>query len=368
MTKSPSKLSAWSEVNPKLQVVWDASSLKSFQFCPRYYEINNMQGWQGSSVDLEFGRFIATGFERFQKARVAGKSRVDALLEVVRQTLEDTWNEDGTQWGGRYEKLWKCEGTTKYKNERGNRAICPNAHKAAWFPGDPPDICVECRSGIRVENRYIPNDSAKNRHTLLRTIIWYGLHQPEDLDEGLRPYVFPDGTVAVELSGKLPLPKKSPHGEQYILAVNLDYIGQYGTELFIVDNKTTKKTLNDAYYNGFSPDTQFDTYDLYASVAFPDLPIKGVMVDAVQIMVGGSEFGLRPYYKTETQREEHLNDLLSWIDEAERAAETGYYKMNKRNCWLCPLKAVCSKPPEQRAGYLRDNFTKGERWDPSHER
>lgn len=378
-------MAAFSQHNPNLQIAWDASSLKSYQFCPRHYQLNNLQGWRTGGVDLEFGGYVASGFERYQKARLDGKSREQAILETVRWALEATyfegkvhtsplagledaeWKEPDTQWGGRYETMWKCEGTTKYKNAKGNRAKCPFAHEKSWFPGDAPDICGECGSGIRVERRYI-TENAKNRHNLIRTLIWYGLDQPEDIDDGLRPYVFPDGTKAVELSGRLPLPFKSTTGETFLLTWNFDYIGQWGSELFVVDNKTTKKTLDAKFFGQYSPDTQFDTYSLVATLAYPGINVRGVMVDAVQIMVGGIEFGRFPYYKNEEQHEEHLGDLQDWIEDAERSATKGYWRMNKRSCWLCPFKQVCSLPPNQREGFLASNYEKQERWDPTHER
>lgn len=378
---------AFSEHNDRLQTAWDASSLKSIQFCPRHYQYANLEGWQSPSVDLAFGRLIASAFERYQKARLDGKTIDQALVSTVRWALEETWYEGeeiynadpqadegltwkkpDTQWGGRYETLWKCEGTTPYKNEKGNRAKCPNAFEAAWFPGDAPDICTTCRSGIRSERRYLPDDTKKNRHSLIRAIIQYGLNQTEDLNDGFRPYVFEDGTPAVELSGRMPLPYRNGFGEQYLLTWNFDYIGQWGSELFITDNKTTTKTLNDKYFQQYSPDTQFDTYSMIATLAFPALDIKGTMVDAVQIMVDSVAFGLHPYYKTEEQHEEHLHDLKVWIEQAERYALAGYWPMNKRSCWLCPFKAACSMAPSQRQGYLASNFQKQERWDPLHER
>lgn len=361
---------SFSETNDRLQLAWDASSLKSVQFCPRYYELNNLEGWQPPSVDLEFGRLVAEGFERWQKARLVGKTRSEALVEVVAWAMNATWNDDGTQWGGRYETMWKCNGDNNktYRNSKGNHAKCPFSHAKVWFPGDAPDICVECRSSVQVERRYLPDHSVKNRQTLIRTLIWYGLEQPDDINDGYRPYVFPDGTPAVELSGRLPLPWTSPYGEQYLLTWNFDYIGQFGDELFITDNKTTKKPLNDEFFQTYSPDTQFDTYSMIGTLAFPDLNIRGTMVDAAQVQVGGVTFGKHPYYKDEEQHEEHLHDLEVWIKQAEQYALKGYWPMNKRSCWLCPFKRVCSQSPSMRPGYLASNFQKRERWDPLRQR
>lgn len=370
-------MTAWSEHNPDLQIAWDASSLKNYQFCPRYYQLTNLEGWRGDSTDLMFGRFVASGLELYHKARLDGSTREEAVIIAIKEIMTETWFEDKDefgsvvqerQWGGHFETMWKCEGTTKYKNQKGNAAKCPFSHKGKWFPGDAPDICVECQSGIRTDRRYIPDSPNKHRISLIRTIIWYGLSQPEDIDDGYRPYVFPDGTKAVELSGRLPLPWKNSYGEQYMLTYNLDHIGQFGTELFIGDNKTTKKTLNDAFFNGYNPDTQFDTYDVIASVAYPDLDMAGVLCEGIQLLVSGVEFGKRIYYKTEEQREEHLNDMHHWFLDAELSAIQGYWRMNKRNCWLCPMSGVCSKPASQRQSILEARFEKQERWDPLQQR
>lgn len=361
-------MDAFSKVNPKLQIAWDASSLKSLQFCPRHYQYQNLEGWQGDSVDLIYGRHIASGFELFQKERLNGASIEDALVKVVRWALEETYDDEtGETWGGHYETMWKCEGTTPYKNAKGNRAKCPFAFERAWFPGDAPDICVECRSGIKTERRFI-SEHVKNRQSLIRALIWYGLDQPEDLNDGYRPYVFPNGQPAVELSGRMPFPRQSPFGETYLLTWNFDYIGQWGDELFITDNKTTSKTLNGQFFDAYAVDTQFDTYDMVGSIAFPDLNIRGTMVDAVQVTAGGVDFGRHPYYKDEHQREEHLKDLDIWIGLAEQFALADYWPMNKRNCWLCPFKQVCAKPPADREYALKGAFVKGERWNPLRQR
>jgi len=359
---------AFSEHNPRLQLAWDSSSLKNYQFCPRFYQYTNLEGWQTENVNLVFGRLFASGLERYQKMRLDGSSKEDAVLAVARWALEATYNEDGTQWGGSYADMWKCDGTGKYKNEKGNRAVCPYAFKAFWAPGAPPDQCPACHSPVITSRQYVPDDQKKNRQTLVRALIQYGLDQPDDLADGLMPYVFSDGTMAVELSGRMPLPWRNTFGEQYILTWNFDYIGVFGDEKYIVDNKTTAKSLDDKFFDAYSPDTQFDNYDLIASIAFPALDIKGMMIDAVQMLVGGFEFGRRAYAETETQREEHLADLRVWLNDAEHSALTGYWRMNKRNCWLCPFKQVCSQAPENREAFLKNHFNKGPVWDTLQER
>lgn len=362
-------MSAFSTVNPNLQIAWDSTSLQSIQFCPRYYQYSHLEGWQGDSVDLEFGRLAASAWELFQKSRLQGKTRDEAMLAALRYTMEAS---EG--FGGHYETQWHCTGETKYKNAKGNAAKCPYCHKGAFFPEPAPSICGECGSGIEVVRNYIPVSPAKNRHTLVRMVVWYCMDQPEVLEDGLYPYTFPNGQMAVELSFQIPLEllhewraaaDTEPVVEPYTLCGHIDYIGVFGEELFVVDNKTTTKYLGNEFFDAYSPHFQFDTYDLVATVLFPSLPVRGVLLDGAQTMAGGARFGRHPYYKSEAMREEHLEDIHFWIKLAEQYATEGRWPMNKRNCWLCAFKKICSLDPASRETFLKANFNKRERWDPT---
>lgn len=362
-------LSPFSPSNPRLQTAWDSSSLGAIQFCPRYYEYTILEGWGGPQTDLDFGGFAATGFETYQKARLEGLDKQAAMLRTIRLILNLTWNPDGTQWGGHFEDQWKCEGTTPYKNAAGNRAKCPYAFKDAWFPAPAPTICGSCGSAIIHSRNYIPDHPAKNRVNLIRMLVWYIDEQPEDLNAGLRPYIFSDGTPAVELSVRLPTPWKSPYGDDYMLTGHFDYLGVFGEENWVVDNKTTAKTLGDRFWAGYSPHYQLDTYDLFGSLMFPALDLQGVLIDAAQVTATKPPaFARRTFRKTEEQREEHWRNIEFWIRQAEAFALAGYYPMNKRSCFLCPFNDICNKDPSMREGYLRGSFTKRPRWNPLAER
>lgn len=358
-------MSMFSKGNSRLQVGWDSTSLQAMDFCPRFYQYTILENWATDSVDLVFGKIMATALEIYQKGRLAGLGRDEALMPALKRALADLWQTDLDRW----ETMWKCEGTLPYRNSKGNKALCPYSHKKAWFPGPAPDVCGECDSPIKEQKMFITKDRAKNRYGLIRALVWYVDEQPEELDEGLRPYQFPDGTDAVELSFKMPLPWKSPHGETYILAGHLDYIGVYGGEYFTVDNKTTKKTLSTKFWESYSPSTQFDTYDLAGWMLYPDLGLSGVLLDGIQVTVNGAAYGKHVYRKSDAHREEHLQSIRDTIEDAEKYAAQGRWPMRKRNCWTCPFKSVCSKHPAKRDHYLRANFTKrDEPWNPMDER
>jgi hypothetical protein len=345
----------FSPVNANLQIAWDATCMSAMN-CPRNYQLSILQGWRKTSVHLDFGGFVADGFETYQKARLDGKARDQAILIALRKVLELSWNDDGTQWGGYWEEQWKCDGTKPYKNAKGNKAKCPYSHKRMWFPPPAPDVCGECGAGIVSALNYCPDHSTKHRVNLARAIVWYGLDQPEALEDGLHPYKFPDGTPAVELSWRVPMPTQSPYGDTYLLCGHFDYIGQYGSELGPVDNKTTKYTLGSSYFKGFAPSVQFDTYDMVAPILFPDLDFSWVAIDALQILTDTIRTGRHFYRKSQDQRAEHFKSISWIIGQAEQYAQADYWPMNKSACAMCSFKDVCTLPPEDRKDKLHTDY------------
>lgn len=367
---------------PNLQVVWDSTSIRALQFCARSYQLGILQGWRGSAVDLEFGIFFASATETYAKSRLEGASKAMATLAAIQRTVEDSWISEGDgldhgygidagrPWGGRYVEQWRCTGTTKFRNSKGNVAKCPYSHKGKWFPGSGPSTCGMCGSPTHHERRYEPFDKIKNRETLIRLVEGYCDAQPETpLDRGLFPYKFPDGTPAVELSFKLPLPFTAPDGQPYIFAGHLDSIKILGgEEKFIADNKTTKGYLNDLYWKQYSPNIQVDNYDLIGTLLFPDLNLSGVAIEAAQVKASANpEYATNVFYRTEGQREETLREMGWWLRQAERYAEENYWPMNKTSCKMCSFNQICSKDPAQRERYLKADFVQ-KIWNPAEER
>lgn len=375
--------SPFSTIKPKLQVVWDSVSLKALQFCPRHYQHSIIEGYRttATAVDLEFGIFFASAVEKYKKERLNGKSKEEAGLLALQQVTEQSWVtsgmagptgelEDGSPWGGAYVEQWRCTGANKYKNKAGNAAKCPWSHKGKWFFGDAPHHCGECGSETEVQTRWVPNDPNKNRHTLVRLLAGYVAEQPDSFDQGgLHPYKFPDGTPAVELSFKFPLPFKAGTGEPFILAGHLDSIMEVsdGSERFISDNKSTKATLTSAYWKQFEPNMQVNNYDLAGTLMFPDLGISGVVIEAAQTLVDSGRFASQLFRRNDAQREEHLRELEYWMGLAEKFVDDDYWPMNLTNCKLCPFQKICKLEPNLRQQFLKADY-EVKRWNPLEER
>lgn len=356
---------------PKLQRALDATSLNAVQFCPRYYQQSIIDGWrERGNNDLEFGGFFASAVETYKKARLEGKTKHDATLLSLRYAIEATWSEEHGYWSGTYETAWRCTGTEPYRNSKGNRAKCPWSHKGEWFPEPSPDVCGSCGSKTEVQRQWVPC-CTKDRYALVRLVAAYCDAQPASTDEGgLFPIAFPDeqSTPAVELSFRYPLPWMTPDGEPYIACGHIDSLVQFGGENFIADNKTTTKTLNKRYWDTYSPNTQVDLYDLTGSVLWPGLELQGVIIEGAQITkTVGAQTGLGIMRRSEAQREEFLRDLEYWISQLEHFAVNDYWPMNRRNCWICSFKQVCSAEPDRREAILAENFDK-RHWNPLEER
>jgi hypothetical protein len=363
--------SPYSAANPKLQRAWDATSLKALMSCARFYQYSILEGWRPNveGDDLTFGRLFAGATETYARGRLNALSKHDATKEALRYALAESYDsEEQKPWSGHYAEQWHCLGTEKYKNKKGNAAKCPYAHKGVWFDAPGPSVCGECGSPTEHADNWISINPAKDRYSLIRLVAWYCDDQPEQAsDAGLYPFAFEDGTPAVELSFRFPLSIKTPTGEPYLLCGHMDKIVSYSSELFISDNKTTKKTLSQSYWKQYSPNIQVDLYDLAGSVLFPSLDLHGVLIEGAQTLVNGASFGLHPEHRTETMRRETLENIEWWIGQAERYATDNYWPMNKASCYLCQFKGICGAEPQMREGYLKANFTK-RFWNPLEER
>lgn len=361
--------SPYSPHNPKLQMAWDSTSLRHLMTCPRQYQYAILEGYRtdASQVDLEFGGFFASAVEHYKKCRLMGHAREVAHLKILAWVIQATWK-DGKPWGGTYEDQWKCSGTEPYRNEKGNKAKCPYSHAVRWFYPPAPAQCGTCGSPTHNERRWDSDNPAKDRNSLIRLVSWYIDEQPETKGEGgLYPYMFQDGTYAVELSFSFPTTFKNSHGEPFVLAGHLDSISTFGDELWVTDNKTTKKMLNQNYYAQYAPNLQVDLYDLAASVLYSALGVKGVLIEAAQTMATGARFGMLPVRKSEKQREEFYKELGWWFATAETHAKANYWPMNRAACFLCPYKTICSKEEQVREMYLKADFVV-KKWNPLEER
>ena len=312
----------------QIQFAWDSTSLGYLKTCPRLYQYIMIEGWgsRDESVHLRFGIEYHKAVEEFHKLRASGTKFEDALRKVIGDMMIRT---------------------------------------AGWDPD------TDTRAG-----KY------KNITTLLSLTIDYLDHYRNDV---AKTHVKADGVAAVELSFRFELDFGPQAGQPdvhdgksvlqpYLLCGHLDQVVSYNDALFVQDHKTSQSTLGDYYFDQYSPHNQMTIYTLAGKVMM-DSPIRGVVIDAAQILLEKpNAFKRGMTYRTPEQLEEWLQDLRYWLRQAEAYATAGYWPMNDTACDKfggCRFREICSKSPQVRKMYLKSNYDQlppDERWNPLKER
>lgn len=291
--------------------LWSPNSLGAFMKCPRYYYYTSVKSWQptNKSVHLIFGGIYATALEHFYLHQAKGMSDLDALDAVVDEALQATWirtedDEEGTPWISGHDK--------------------------------------------------------KTRETLIRTIIWY-IDQYVLSPEGDQTEVVTlnNGKPAIELTAKLEL------YDDIVWHVKLDRMATYNGDIYVMDQKTTGSALSAYYFKGFALDVQMSGYAYTGKIAY-NLPVKGVIIDAAHILVGGTKYGRGFVNRSEAQLDEFQHYAKYYIEQARIAHKTGYYPMNTASCMNyggCAFHKICERSPEHRANFLAADFERRDRWE-----
>lgn len=312
--------------NTKVQFAWDSTSLNYLKTCPRLYQYIMLDGWAspGESIHLRFGQEIHTAFQEYDIMRAQGSSHEDALRQTVLDTLVRTWIRENGEVG----------------------------------TGGPWTVDEDTKAG-----KY------KNRRSLLRAVIDYLDAYQADPAETL---ILADGRPAVELSFRFELdfgPKSDSVDQPYMLCGHLDRVTNFMGQLYVMDYKTTMTTPGSYYFDQYAPHNQMTLYSLAGKVLL-NTAVKGVTINAIQLLVDSTRVVRGMTYRTPDQLDEWLLDLQFWLRLAESYAEANYWPMNDLSCDKyggCAFRGVCSKSPQVREKFLKTDFIKlpeEERWNP----
>lgn len=301
-----------------VQFAWDSTSIGAAQKCLKYYQYTLIEGWQsrGQSEHLIFGAAYATALEHYFKYVAEGADKEEALERVVLEALVETWRYD--------------------KDEEGNP-----------LPG--------------TGHPWQSTHNLKNRENLIRTIVWYFAHFADD---PLTVLHLANGKPAVELSFALEVT------DDLVFTGHLDRVVESGEHKYVMDQKTTGTTIGPYYFDQFKPHTQFGMYT-FAGKAIFNIPVKGVLIDAVQVAVGFSKYERSVSLFTENELNEWYDTALFWIAQAQEATRRGKFPMNPASCGNyggCAFRHVCARSPEIRPNFLAADFDKGEPWNPLRKR
>jgi RecB family exonuclease len=300
---------------PELQLAVDSTSLGTFKECPRKYYYSIVLGLQPRELSphLTFGLLLHEAREKYEIARSAGAEHQEALRESLRAALGKTWNQElGRGWQS--------------------------------------------------------NHKLKNRLTLVQTLVWY-LDEFGEKDQ-LQTVQLANGKPAIELSFRLASGfVAQATGEEITFCGHLDRIAKLNEDYYIVDIKTTGSTLSPSFFADFTPGNQFSMYCLAGRVGY-EVPVRGVIVDAVQVAIGFSRFLRGLVQRSVSQLDEWLEDTGQWLARMNEAAERGKWPQNDKACHHyggCQFRGVCARAPGAREVVLKSDF-KPRIWDPLHSR
>lgn len=301
----------------KIQYAWDSTSIGYIKTCPRLYQYVMIEGWQpkDESIHLRFGGEFHSVIEDYENLRASGIQFEDAVRETVRNLL------------------------IRIKD---------------WDP-DPT---------IRAYTH-------KNKGQLIYLAVAYLDHYRDDACKTL---ILENGRPAVELTFKFELDWGPGHAAandvNYLLCGHLDRVVTFQDELMILDHKTTTTTPTDYYFAGFSPNNQMTLYTWAGKVVL-DVPIRGVVVEAVQVCnEAPMRFERRPTYRSDEVIDEWLDDLEYHLANAESFAIANYWPQNDTACGMyggCKFREVCSRPKGVREKFLKTDFVQlleDKRWNP----
>lgn len=305
----------------KVEFAWDSTSLGMLKTCPRLYQYTMIDGWSSrdTSIHLRFGIEYHRALQDYDLSRASGIDHDDAVHDTVHELLI----------------------------------------RSADFKSD---------------------HKTKTRESLVRTVIWY---LDKFKDDPSKTFILANGKPAVEQSFRFEL-EWGPEGNNlesfdggqtvvpkqlYTLSGHLDRVVTFNDDLFVLDHKTTSSAPTEWYFSKYEPDNQMTLYSLASRVVL-DAPVRGVIIDAVQIKTDESIFGRGFTYRTPDQITEWVNDLHYWFALAEQYAIAGYWPMNDTACDKfggCRYRSICSKSPSVRERFLEASFIQlppESRWNP----
>lgn len=288
-----------------VQFAWDSTSIGLAQACPRKYYYRMIEGVapKTSSVHLLFGGIYASALENFYKHIAAGDSVAEAQIKVVRQALDASWDRENS-----------------------------------------------------VPKHF--DDPKKTRISLIRTIIWY-IEEFADESKGFKTYHLENGDPAVELSFAFEI------NDDLILCGHLDRVVSLGDDLYVMDQKTTGGTVGPYFFNKFTPDNQMTLYSLAGRVIL-NTPVKGVVIDAAQIMQEATRFERGFTTRTEAQINEWLDSTLETIYRTQKYTREENFPMNLASCGNyggCEFREICARSPGVRKNYIK-TLMSSHNWDP----
>jgi hypothetical protein len=287
-----------------------------------------------------------TKFDEDGKQRVLDASSLDDLMACPKyyhykkvMALKPKHNKASTQWGNIVHK-----GLERY-----DECILEGMDWDDAVREAVKATLVECKDHDDTK------DNARTTETAVRAIVWYADRYKDDT---LVTAELHDGAPATEIRFEVPIPDTN-----YRFSGRIDRIVWADDELFLLDRKTTKQSLSGYYFKDYELSLQVQAY-IWASKRFLDLPVAGLLIDAIQTGVNFTRFNRSPFFISDGRLDEFEELLRHHIDMLEWYHDKNYWPRNFTSCGRyggCQFAPICSMAPHRRQIWLKEYFTEGER-------
>lgn len=344
MTTAGTTDGLFSRQQPAFQLSWDATSLTTFQTCPRKYQLSMIEGWRpkAPAAPLLFGGFLHAGLEHVDKLLHFGMERQAAVEAGVRYLLELT-------------TVRQLEHIIHAEGEEPSWQIVRN------LTADEDYVPEEGVERIVFVPMDFGGDTLRTREKLVEALVnYYEQYQ----DDPLKTLEL-NGKPAIELSFSFHLPFPAQSGEPLLWCGHMDKLVQFGLSTMVLERKHTKSTIGSYYFDQYLMSDQILGYVLAGQIVF-STKVDGAIVEATQIAQSFTRTHRSPQYRTEEQMAEWLHNLRYWLGLAEHYARINFWPMNRASCnnyGGCHFRSVCSLHPALRQGQLETHFHV-DRWDP----
>lgn len=195
-------------------------------------------------------------------------------------------------------------------------------------------------------------------------------------NEELETLTTNEGKPAVELHFRVPLGRVNDTDISY--CGYIDRAVKFQEVPYVLDHKTTGQSISTekgsaTYFGSFTPDNQFTGYCFGAREAF-GFPVRGVILDAMQVAKTKTEFARNIIHRTQAQVEEWRISALytiglahHWASHSKDDLRPQHFPMNTRACHsrygACTFAGICGRDPSVREPFLATDFEVRE-WNP----
>jgi len=121
-------------------------------------------------------------------------------------------------------------------------------------------------------------------------------------------------------------------------------------EEYVLERKSSSKTVGENFYRAFLPDLQFSAYIWVTRLLWPERKIKGILLEGIQLATGWVDFGRYPVLRSNDEILEFEDSLHYYLDRRKtlNGQPMRAWLKNEASCFGCPFRGFCASSNDGR--------------------